>query len=233
MTSRFFRAYQSQSKPLSVSQVAQAYWLIALALLMTLVGVFAGVTFALPILASGWIFLFFLVELVLVFTAHTWSRSAPLNYVLFLAFPLLSGLTITPFLMSVLVSYVNGASILINATISTLLLTIAAAVFARTTTMNLSATIGRFLLQSLIGLIVFGLLQIFIPSLRGSSFEVVLSGVGIVTFSLFLALDMQRLASSDRYNSSPFLLALSLYLDVFNLFLYVVRFMVAMSGQRR
>lgn len=232
MTPRFSYPSASRSTPLDASGVSQAYFLIALALLVTLVGVFAGATFALPILASGWIFLLFVLELVLIVSAPAWSRNAPLNYVLFLAFPFLSGLTITPFLMSVVVSYVNGAAILLNATIATTLLAFAAAVFARTTTMNIGFSIGRFLFQSLIGLIVFALLQMFIPSLRGSSFEVVLSGFGILTFSLFLAWDFQRLAHSDK-GSSPFLLALSLYLDIFNLFLYVVRFMLAMSGNRR
>lgn len=222
----------SRTSPLSSAQFSSAYLLVALALLMTAVGVFVGALFALPILASGWVFLLFIAEFALILSAPVWSRKSPLNYVLFLAFPFISGLTITPFLLSVVGAYVNGASILLNATIATTLLTLAAAVFARTTTINLGFTIGRFLFQSLIGLIAFGLLQLFIPSLRGSSFEALLSGFGIIIFSLFLAFDMQRLAHSDR-GSSPFLLALSLYLDIFNLFLYVVRFMLAMSGQRR
>ena len=233
MTSRFSLAYESQSKPISVSILPRAYLLVAFAILMTLIGVFAGGTFAASIVASGWLFLLFILEIVLIVSAPAWSRQFPLNIALFAAFPFLSGLTITPFLLSVLASYVNGATILLNATISTMLLTLAAAVFVRSTTMNLGATIGRFLLQSLMGLIIFGLLQLFIPSLRGSAFEVVLSGFGIVTFSLFLAWDMQRIAQSGRTGDSPFLLALSLYLDIFNLFLYVSRFMLAMSGERR
>ncbi len=202
-------------------------------MLLTLVGVFVGATFAISIVTSGWMFGLFFLQIVLIFTANAWSRTAPLNVVLFLAFPFISGLTITPFLMSVLASYVNGATILLNATIATTLLTAAAAVFARTTVMDLSAVVGRFVFQSLIGLIGFGILQIFIPSLRGGGFEVLLSCVGIVTFSLFLSMDIQRLARSPRVDGSPFLLALSLYLDIFNLFLYVVRFMLAFSGQRR
>lgn len=233
MTPRFIpEIIIGRSSPLSAAQFSSAYLLVALSLLMTAAGVFAGALFALPILASGWVFFLFIAEFALILSAPAWSRNAPLNYVLFLAFPFISGLTITPFLLSVVGAYVNGASILLNATIATTLLTLAAAVFARTTTMNLGFTIGRFLFQSLIGLIVFGLLQVFIPSLRGSSFEVVLSGFGIVIFSLFLAFDMQRLSHSEK-GSSPFLLALSLYLDIFNLFLYVVRFMLAMSGERR
>jgi modulator of FtsH protease len=233
MSSRFSLAYHSQSHPIPAARMSSAYLLVALATSITAIGVVVGSLFALPILTSGWIFLFFLLEMALVFTAPSWSRNAPLNIVLFCAFPFLSGLTITPFLLSVLAAYANGASILLNATIATALLTAAAAVFARSTTQNLSATSGRFLLQSLIGLIIFAILQIFIPGLRGSGFEIVASGIGIVTFSLFLALDMQRLAGSDRNNSSPLLLALSLYLDIFNLFLYVVRFMIAFSGNRR
>ncbi len=233
MISRFsFSPASGRVSPLTAAQSSHAYFLVALALLMTAVGVFVGAVFALPILASGWIFLLFIAEFALILSAGVWSRHAPLNYILFLAFPFISGLTITPFLLSILAGYVNGASILLNAAIATTLLTIAAGVFARTTSMNLSMTMGRFLFQSLIGLIVFAILQIFIPSLRGSSFEVVISGIGIVIFSLFLALDMQRLAASGK-GSSPFLLALSLYLDIFNLFLYVVRFMLAMSGNRR
>ncbi|MSR67985.1 hypothetical protein EXS65_04160 [Candidatus Peribacteria bacterium] len=233
MLSRFSSFLASgRSSPLTAAQSSQAYFLVALALLMTAVGVFVGAVFALPMLTSGWMFVLFIAEFALILSAGVWSRNPPLNYILFLAFPFLSGLTITPFLLSVLAGYVNGASILLNASIATTLLTLAAGLFARTTTMNLSATMGRFLMQALIGLIVFAILQLFIPSLRGTSFEVVVSGIGIVIFSLFLAVDMQRLAASEK-GSSPFLLALSLYLDIFNLFLYVVRFMLAMSGNRR
>lgn len=232
MTSRPIFASVSCSSPLSASEFSSAYWLVALSLLFTGAGVFFGAAFALPILVSGWIFILFIAEIVLILSAPVWSRTAPLNYILFFAFPFISGLTITPFLLSVLVSYANGAIILLNATIATTFLTLAAAVFARSTTMNIGQSIGRILLQSLIGLIVFAILQIFFPSLRGSSFEVVVSGFGIIVFSLFLAWDMQRLSLSEK-GSSPFLLALSLYLDIFNLFLYVVRFMLAMSGNRR
>ncbi len=232
MNSRPVFASVSRSSPLSASDFSSAYWLVALALLFTGAGVFFGAAFALPILVSGWIFVLFLTEIVLILSAPVWSRTAPLNYILFFAFPFISGLTITPFLLSILVSYANGAIILLNATIATTFLTLAAAVFARSTTINIGQSIGRILLQSLIGLIVFAILQIFFPSLRGSSFEVVVSGFGIIVFSLFLAWDMQRLSLSEK-GSSPFLLALSLYLDIFNLFLYVVRFMLAMSGNRR
>ena len=224
-------SYQSVSA-LSAPRMGQTYWLLALAMGMTVLGAFVGATFALPIIASGWIFLLFLVEVAILLSARIWMRSSPLNIILFLAFPFLSGLTITPFLFDVLTGYANGASILLNAAISTTLLCVASAVYASVSRVNLSAKMGMFLLQALIGLIVFGLLQLFIPSLRGTSFEMILSGVGIVTFALFLSVDLQR-AMRRAGSESPFLIALSLYLDIFNLFLYVVRFMLAFSGGQR
>ena len=101
------------------------------------------------------------------------------------------------------------------------------------TTSDLGGTVGRFMFNTLIGLVFFTVLQIFFPSLRGSGIEMIVSGVGIVTFGLFLAYDVQRLRRSVAFGESPFLLALSLYLDIFNLFLYVVRFMLAFGGRRR
>ena len=63
--------------------------------------------------------------------------------------------------------------------------------------------------------------------------EMIISAVGIVVFGMFLAYDIQRLRRGTAMGESPFLLALSLYLDIFNLFLYVLRFMLAVSGRRR
>lgn len=220
------------SSALRPALMSQAYGLLALSLVLTIVGVMAGATVALPLVTSGWIFALLIAELVLVWTAPDWSRNAPLNYVLFALFPLFSGLVVTPFIMMVLAEYANGASILLNALIATTLLTGAAAVYARSTPKDLASTMGRALLHALIGLIIFGLLQIFIPALQGQAVEMLASGAGIVIFALFLAVDMQRLLRRGDLHS-PFLLALSLYLDIFNLFLYVVRFMLAVSGRRR
>ncbi len=221
----------SGTRALGQAFVSRALWLLALALALTVVGVALGATLALPLIASGWILLLFVVELAIIWTAPSWSRSSPANIILFCVFPLLSGLTLAPVIISVLIGYGNGASILLNALISTALLTASAAVFA-TMSKDLGSSIGRFLFQSLIGLIIFGILQLFIPALRGTGFEMIVSGVGIVTFSLFLSYDIQRLLRRGDMDS-PFLLAISLYLDIYNLFLYVLRFILATSGRRR
>ena len=72
-------------------------------------------------------------------------------------------------------------------------------------------------------MIIVGVIGIFVP--WGSTMELVYSGIGILLFSAFTAYNMQSLKRypEDRYIDA----ALSLYLDIFNLFLFILRFMMA------
>jgi FtsH-binding integral membrane protein len=217
---------------LEPSAEAQVYGLFALALALTLVGIFLGIQYARVLIGSGVQLFFLIAELVLIFTSRIWMRQSPLNVVLFGAFPLLSGLTVTPYILYVLAGYANGAAILLNAFAATVFMAAGSAVFALTTRADLSG-LGRLLLTSLIGLIVIALLQLFVPALRTGGVELMVSGVGIVLFAAFTAYDVQRIRALGRVGANPFLLALSLYLDIFNMFLYILRFMLALSGNRR
>ncbi len=222
----------SRTLALSPSTESQVYGLFALAMGLTLAGVYVGIEFALQLLTSGMSFLLVMIELAIVFTSRWWMDKSPLNIVLFGLFPLLSGITITPYILYVLLQYANGASILVNAFAATTCMSLAAAVFARTTQWNL-AGMGRGLLFALLGLLAMGILQVFVPSFRTGQMELLISGAGVVIFSLFAAYDIQRVQTLSRAGHNPFLLALTLYLDLFNLFLYVLRFMTALSGNRR
>lgn len=208
------------------------YGLFALAMALTVLGVWIGIQGAQYLFSSGAIFALVIAELGIIFTSRLWVEKYPLNYLLFGLFPTISGVTIAPLLMAVLVGYANGGSILLNALLSTVFMSAAAAVFARTTSWNLGL-MGRALFFALLGLIAMALLQIVVPALRGTSMELIISGGGIVVFGLFTAYDVQRVQQLARVGMSPFLLALSLYLDIFNLFLYILRFMIALSGERR
>ena len=87
--------------------------------------------------------------------------------------------------------------------------------------------------MGLIGLLVLSVLQIFVPAFRTTGFELMLSGGGVVIFAIFTAIDLQRVAEQSRSGANPFLMALSLYLDIFNLFLFILRFMLVIAGDRR
>jgi FtsH-binding integral membrane protein len=223
-----------QSQPIGISQSteAQVYGLFAVAMGLTVLGVVIGMQFAVALMSTGLHFFFLFAQLGLIFTAGMWMNKSPLNYLLFGLFPVLSGFTITPYILYVLASYANGGSILLNALSATGFMAASAAVFARTTKWNLGV-MGRGLFFALIGLILLGLLQFFVPSLRTTQFELMLSGGGVVIFALFTAYDLQRIQKMGRMGANPMMLALSLYLDIFNLFLYILRFMLAISGSRR
>jgi len=223
---------QSHAITLQPSAEAKVYGLFALAIAITVAGVMVGTFFASLFIRSGVQMLFLFGELALIFTAGLWVRRSPLNLFLFALFPLLSGITVTPYILYVLVGRADGAGILLNALIATVLMAGSAAVFVHTTEWDLSG-FGRALLMAVVGLIGLSVLQIFVPSLRTGMAEVLISGIGVCIFAFFTAFDLQRIQRLGRMGASPFLLALSLYLDIFNLFLYILRFMLALSGNRR
>ena len=224
----------TSSTPITLQKSTEAkiYGLFAVALALTCLGIILGMTFGAALMNTGLLFFFLIAELGLIFTARLWMDKSPLNYFLFGLFPILSGFTITPYILSVLVGYANGGTILMNAFTSTVFMAAASAVFARTTSWDLSV-LGRAMIFGLIGLIGLSLLQFFVPALRTTGMELAISGFGVVFFAIFTAYDVQRIAKLGKMGANPFMLALSLYLDIFNLFLYVLRFMLVLYGDRR
>jgi modulator of FtsH protease len=227
-------AYNPVSRPISLTQSTESavYGLFAVAMGLTVFGVYIGMHFIESIMSSGIHILFLVIELGIILTARMWMDKSPLNYLLFGALPIFSGLMITPFILSVLTGYANGGTILVNALSATGFMAASAAVFAKTTKLNLGV-MGKALFFAVIGLIGFGLLQFFVPALRTTQMEMMISGIGIVVFALFTAYDIQRISKLGKVGANPFMLAISLYLDIFNLFLYILRFMLMISGNRR
>jgi modulator of FtsH protease len=228
-----FSASPSQSRPLALdrSTLSQTYALFALALGLTAVGVYLGMTYSEVLLTSGMSLLLVVISFAIILSSSWWAHSSPLNYLLFALFPLISGITVTPYLILVTTGYTNGGAILLNALVATTLMAGASALFALTTGWNL-AFLGRTLLFALLGLLAVMILQLFIPALRLPEVEVIISGAGVIIFALFTAYDVQRVQQLAGSGANPFVLALSLYLDIFNLFLMILRFMTAISGRR-
>lgn len=227
-----FSTTPSRPLALSASTESSVYGLFAIAMALTVFGVYLGMAYASVLLTNGMHVVFLILELAIIFTSRLWMDKSPLNVVLFGAFPVLSGITVTSYLLLILASYANGPAILFNALAATAFMSLAAAVFARTTSWNLGV-FGRGLFFAVLGLIALGILQLFVPAFRTPGMELFISGAGVAVFAFFTAFDLQRIQEQARVGANPFLLALSLYLDIFNLFLYILRFMTALSGERR
>jgi hypothetical protein len=169
---------------------------------------------------------FFAAELGLVFTARWWSQNHPINYFLFAAFAFITGLTIVPLLASVILEF-GGPGIIIKALLATTFTFTAAAIVGAVSQRSFSGLQG-FLMVGLIGMIVVSLVGIFVP--WSNTFEMIFSGIGVLIFTGFTLFDIQRLKAypEDRYIDA----ALQLYLDIFNLFLYILRLISGVSRQR-
>lgn len=96
--------------------------------------------------------------------------------------------------------------------------------------------VGSFCTMGLFGLVGFGLLSIFFPSMMGTTASKIYGLVGIVVFAGLTAYDTQAIKNmapsprdSEQFQKGAVLGALKLYLDFINLFLFVLR----MSGDRR
>lgn len=180
---------------------------------------FAGYFATSPALTYGLI----IVELILVLTSGLWSKKEPLNFVLFGLFAFVTGLTLVPILGYLTLS-AGGVDLLIKSLTATALMFGACAVFGATTHYNLQGLRG-FLVMSLLGMIVVSLVGIFLP--WGNSFEMIFAGFGVMIFSGFVMYDIQNLRNypEDMYIQA----AMQLYLDIFNLFLYILRLLTAFS----
>lgn len=199
----------------------------ALAMMMSVAGIYMTYTYFMNVFISypALMYVFFIAELVIIFTSRTWSKKIPLNRILFAVFAFITGVTIAP-LMAIVAASPGGVEILTKALLATGFMFTATAIFGWTTKFNLSGLRG-FLIMGLFGMIIVGIIGIFLP--WSNMFELVFSGAGVLLFSGFTMYDFQKLREfpEDRYIDA----ALMLYLDIFNLFLYILRFITALSGR--
>lgn len=196
----------------------------ALAILSSALGSFVGFHYLLQYI-TGYpfaIWIIFILELVLIFTSSSWSRKRPLGYYMFCLFTFLTGVTLAPLLATVIVSY--GPGLIIKALLATGLMFTGTAIAGWTTKRELSGISGT-LFMVLIGMIITSIIGIFVP--WGSTFEMIFSGLGVILFSIYTMYDFQRLKRfpEDRYIDA----AIHLYLDIFNLFIFILRLILSLS----
>ncbi|OWR43037.1 Transmembrane BAX inhibitor motif-containing protein 4 [Danaus plexippus plexippus] len=139
-------------------------------------------------------------------------RDYPANLYLLAAFTVVQAYTI-----GVVVSYCDTLVVL-QALAITFTVVFSLTLFTLNTKRDFSF-VGYGLVAALCVLIIGGIIQIFLQS---SLFEIALSSVGAICFSLFLIFDTQQMMtvlSPEEY----ILATINLYMDILNLFLYILR----------
>jgi modulator of FtsH protease len=143
---------------------------------------------------------------------------SPLNLILLYAFATFEGLALGLILESYLTS--GMGSVVLNAALTTAAVTLGAGAYGYTTRRDFSGA-GAILTVGLIGVIVASVIGIFIQQ---PLLYIAISAVSAVLFTGFLVYDLNRVAQSrGATQGEAILLAVSVYLDVFNVFLALLQ----------
>ena len=141
------------------------------------------------------------------------------TWMLFL-YSILMGVAITPLIM------VSSAISILMAIVLAVVMFICMALFGYKTVKDLSF-LGIFLFMGMIGLILVGLVSLFIP--LGSTFSTIVCLIGVLVFALFTAYDMQTLKNAyytlgngEQKNQLAVLGALHMYISFIAMFEYIL-----------
>ena len=168
------------------------------------------------------------VEFVLLLAVVFARRSARVGPVLLYAFALVSGATTVPLLLWA-IGTTGGTAVIYNALGVSGSVFCAMAWYGYTAKRDLSGW-GPFLMIGLIGSLVASFVGIFIT--RSTGFELLISTVIVITFTGFVAYDLNQIKAKWReYDVTT--ATLTLYLDFLNLFTAILRILAILNGGGR
>ena len=186
----------------------KVYGLLFLSLIVATAGGFIGQG-----LNPALMFPLFIVEIALIFFAMAVRRKAGWNLVALFAFAAVSGLTLGP------VSLVYNAGVIQEALVLTVVIFGGLTLYVMFSGRDFSF-LGGFLIAGLIVVIAGSLLNIFL--FQSPMAEFMIAGGGVILFSGFILYDTSNILRNydvQDYTSAT----LALYLDILNLFLFLLR----------
>lgn len=203
----------------------KVFALFGLALLVTGLGVYAGfnLLWNMFVTAPWSIYLIFIAELGLIFTSPRWSKNEAIAKPLFSLFAFLSGLTIVPILATFAAEF-GGYAIIYRAMFATTVMFLALGLVGHSIQKSLNRY-GGLLMMALIALIVIGIINIFLP--WGNTGEMIYSAAGVLLFGAYAVIDVNRLKHYPE--DQAMMAAIALYLNIFNLFIFILRLTGALA----
>ncbi|XP_054738608.1 protein lifeguard 1 isoform X1 [Anastrepha obliqua] len=151
-------------------------------------------------------------------------RKTPLNFIFLLIFTLAES-----FLLGIVATYYGSSEVMLAVGI-TAAVCLALTLFAFQTKWDFTMC-GGVLLVAIVVFLIFGIVAIFIP---GKVITLVYSSLGALLFSIYLVYDTQlMMGGKHKYAISPeeyIFAALNLYLDIINIFTYILAIIGATRG---
>ena len=203
------------------------YMLLALSMIPTVLGAFIGVKMGLGYLLGGsWMSLlvFFGIAFGLIWGIQRTKESA-MGVVLLLVFTFFMGIMLSG-ILGVALGFSNGAFLIGTAATGTGAIFFTMAGIATVTKRDYSF-MGKFLFVGLVVLILASIGNIFfqIPAMA-----LTISVVAVLLFSMFILYDISRIVNGGETNYIS--ATLSVYLNVYNIFVNLLHILMALAGQR-
>ncbi len=204
------------------------YWLLALSMLPTVAGAFAGMQLnfialfkAAPIMTPLLMFGAMIASLFVVTRLRDSAWGVPALF----GFTFIAGLMLTP-ILTVAAGFRNGGQLVALSGGLTAVVFFALAAYATVTKRDF-AFLGKFLFVGLVLLIAASLVNIF---LQVPALAVTISAVAVLIFSLYLLHDLTNIVRGGETNY--IMATLNLFLSVYNIFISLLNLLLMFSGQR-
>jgi len=202
------------------TMTGQVLGLLAFSLLFTAGGYLVGQTLGLAGMILG---LVGSIACVLVLSFARTKMSSGVALGIFYLFSVFEGMTLGLIIDQYLTR--GMGMVVVNAAATTAGLVLVLSAYAWTTKRDLTG-MAPYLMGGLIAVIMAGLVMMVMSLVFGvqsSVFGFLLSVVTAVLFSGFVMFDMQRLKNAQQGVDDPIMLAIGIYLSIFNLFLAILR----------
>lgn len=198
-----------------VNFVKQTYKFFGASLLFATIGAYIGMGFA-HLITQGVYIGIFVLEIALLIGLIFLKEKPVINVIMLFSFTFVTGVALVPLLASIL-QLPSGVNIVAQALLMTTIIFGVMSFFALKTKKDL-ASMGKMLFIALIVIVIASLVNLF---LGNPILQVAIAGVGAILFSVYIAYDTQNIIRG-RYDS-PIMAAISLYLDVYNLFVSLLQ----------
>jgi FtsH-binding integral membrane protein len=220
----------SQTGSLSLEQnkvLRNTYTMLGLTMIPTIIGAFVGLSMNFSFMAEHPIMaplLMFGVMMGMLFGV-TALRNSVWGIVMLLGFTFVAGLFLGPILQHAL-HLRNGAQLVGMAAGGTGLIFFSLATIATVTKKDFSF-MGKFLFIGLILLVIASLANIFfaIPAL-----SLTISAIAVLIFSAYILFDISQIIHGGETNYV--MATLTLYLDIYNIFVNLLSILMALTGER-
>jgi modulator of FtsH protease len=204
------------------------YWLLAISMIPTILGAWLGVQMGFSFFQGSPLisFVVFLAVAFGFFYAIEKTKNSGVGVLFLLGFTFFMGLMLSRMIGVLLRSYSNGAELIMIAFGGTALIMGVMATVATVSKRDFSG-MGKWLFAGLLVIIVASLLNVFmhIPALY-----LVISIVAIAIFSGYILFDVQQIINGGQTNYIS--ATLSIYLDVYNIFVNLLRLLSYFGGNR-